>query len=71
MRGSIELHRICPCYIALYSGDLSLVAIDIMEASIVLYGIIIATIAKSVFPDGKAEIIQHTPNSWSIQGQRR
>ena len=52
MRAFIELHRICPCYIALYSGDLSLVAIDIMEASIVLYGIIIATIAKSVFPDG-------------------
>ena len=51
MRASIELHRICPCYIALYSGDLSLVAIDIMEASIVLYSIIIATIAKSVFPD--------------------
>ena len=41
-----------PLYIALYSGDLSLVAIDIMGASIVLYSIIIATIAKSVFPDG-------------------
>ena len=59
MRASIELHRICSCYIALYSGDLSLVAINIMEASIVLYSIIITTIAKSVFPDVYTHFYPH------------
>ena len=32
MEASIELYRICPNYIALYIGDLSLVTIDIIEA---------------------------------------
>jgi len=51
MRASIELYRNCPLYIALYSGDLSQDAIDIMKASIVLYSTIIALIVKSVFPN--------------------
>lgn len=56
MRASIELYRNCPFYIALYSGDLSQDAIDIMKAFIMLYSTIIALIVKLVFPDGHISV---------------